>query len=65
MKKYITPSVISNQSGNYAIPALIAGLSIAKAFAAGAAVAVGSSLLKGDKSVSIDTPAGLEPIYAS
>ena len=65
MKEYITPSVISSNTGNYAIPALIAGLSIAKAFAAGAAVALGASILKGDKSVSIDMPSGLEPICAS
>ena len=60
MKKYITPSVMGTSKGGFLIPA-IAGLSVASAFIAGAA----ASILKGDKSVSVDSPAGLEPIYAS
>ncbi len=61
MKEYTTPSVMGTSKGSFLIPAMIAGLSVASAFAAGAA----ASLLKGDKSVSVDMPAGLEPIYAS
>ncbi|MBQ7577300.1 MAG: hypothetical protein IJT21_03415 [Synergistaceae bacterium] len=59
MKEYITPSITSSNTGKFAFPAIIAGLSIAEAFALGAAAAI-----KGDKSVSVDMPSGLEPIYA-
>ena len=59
MKKYITPSVSGSTGGGRAIPALIAGVSLAKAFAAGAAIAVGSSLLK--KDIVADVMPALEP----
>ena len=62
MKEYTTPSITGINGNGRTIPAItaiIAGLSIAKAFAAGAALAVGSSLLKKDF-VAVDMP-GLEP----
>ena len=58
MKEYNTPTVISDNGGR-AIPALIAGLSVGKALAAGVAIAVGTSLLKKDIT-DIKMP-GLEP----
>ena len=59
MKEYTTPSITGINGNGRAIPAIIAGLSIAKAFAAGAALAVGASMLKKDF-VAVDMP-GLEP----
>ena len=61
MKEYVTPSIMGTSKGGFIVPAMIAGLSVASALAAGAA----ASLLKGDKSVSVDMPTGLEPIYAN
>ncbi len=58
MKEYRTPSVTENGIVR-AIPALIAGVSMAKAFAAGAAVAMGASLFK--KDIVATCMAGLEP----
>ena len=58
MKEYNSPSIISDNGGR-AIPALIAGLSVGKALAAGVAVAVGTSLLKKDI-IDAEVP-GLEP----
>ena len=58
MKEYKSPSVIGN-NGGFAIPALIAGISVAKALAAGVAVGLGTSLLKKDINT-IKMP-GLEP----
>ncbi len=60
MKEYKSPLVTSNVNGSWAIPALIAGVSIAKAFAAGVAAAALGSALKGDKIVDTGLP-GLEP----
>mgnify|MGYP006873010500 CR=1 FL=1 len=51
MKKYDAPLVISSVKEGWAIPALIAGVSIAKAFAAGVAAAAVGSALSGDKIV--------------
>ncbi len=58
MKEYQSPSVISGEGGR-AIPALIAGVSVAKAFAAGAAIALGASLFK--KDITDAGLLGLEP----
>lgn len=53
MKKYNRPMVIESSGANRIIPAalagMIAGLSVGKALAAGAALALGQSLLKGGK----------------
>lgn len=59
MKEYITPSVTGSKDRGRAIPALIAGISLAKAFAAGAAIALGTSMLK--KDITAETIPGLEP----
>lgn len=59
MKEYQSPSVISGGEGGRAIPALIAGVSLAKAFAAGAAIALGASLFK--KDITDAELPGLEP----
>ena len=58
MKEYETPS-ITGWNTDRAIPALIAGVSVAKAFAAGAALAVGASLFK--KDITDAGMLGLEP----
>lgn len=58
MKEYNTPSVISDNVSR-AIPALIAGLSVGKALAAGVAIAIGTSLLK--KDIADMNMPGLEP----
>lgn len=58
MKEYSAPSIIGETSGR-AIPALIAGVSVAKAFAAGAAIALGASLFK--KDITDAGLLGLEP----
>ena len=60
MKKYNAPLVISSVNEGWAIPALIAGVSIAKAFAVGVAAAVVGSALSGDKIVAPGVM-GLEP----
>ena len=60
MKKYNAPLVVSNIDEGFAIPALIAGVSIAKAFAAGVAAAAVGSAISGDKIVAPGV-IGLEP----
>ena len=60
MKKYSAPLVTSSMSEGFAIPALIAGVSIAKAFAAGVGAAALGSALSGDNIVDRGF-IGLEP----
>ncbi|MBQ7732838.1 MAG: hypothetical protein IJT58_02315 [Synergistaceae bacterium] len=60
MKKYSAPLVTNNMPEGFAFPAIIAGVSIAKAFAAGVAAAAVGSALSGDKIIAPGL-AGLEP----
>ena len=60
MKKYSAPLVTISVNEGFAIPAIIAGISIAKAFAAGVAAAAVGSAISGDKFVEKGL-IGLEP----